>query len=414
MAALYYISRDGETLGPFQPESLPDLIQDGVLTPDCYVWTEGMDGWAEATDVDAVASLFDGAAPPPPSAPAAETPDRAADDPLRPEKTRDPGSDSGDSPGAPSRPGEVPAETPDTAPRAAAGQPVPDQPISSAGALDRAVPSRQAAAFESIDESAFRPSLLDCILDGLALWFRNLFGFLFAHGALILGGLVLYGAVTGRFLPTVPGWALCLAALVLGNLMLGGYWLMLLRLARGERGAFSGFFAGFTRPLALTVLLIGLGVVLTLVYWFFYGIALLVAELPADQSAWVALVPLIILKPLLVYAPFVIMDQRTGGFDGLGIGRKVAYSNGYFWTFALLILATLILAMGLAPGIALEWIGLEMLQDLLTREYAEFALPVARLVTLIGGLFAYAVTTAMFAFAYLGWAEAPVITSGRP
>ena len=63
--AQYYLSLNGQQLGPFEVNQLPA----NGLTPDAYVWTEGMANWMHASEVPELASLF--AAPAPTPAPAA-------------------------------------------------------------------------------------------------------------------------------------------------------------------------------------------------------------------------------------------------------------------------------------------------------------------------------------------------------
>lgn len=51
---LYYIIRDGNQAGPYPKEV---LVMQG-LTPETYVWREGMSGWVRANEMDELADLF--------------------------------------------------------------------------------------------------------------------------------------------------------------------------------------------------------------------------------------------------------------------------------------------------------------------------------------------------------------------
>lgn len=63
-AVQWFISRDGQNLGPFPPNQ---LLQNG-LTRDSYVWRTGMDGWQRAAEVADLASVLASVPPPPPPA----------------------------------------------------------------------------------------------------------------------------------------------------------------------------------------------------------------------------------------------------------------------------------------------------------------------------------------------------------
>lgn len=60
-AAQWYLSREGQNVGPFPAAQLP---QNG-LTPETYVWRNGLDGWQRASDVPELASLLASVPPPP-------------------------------------------------------------------------------------------------------------------------------------------------------------------------------------------------------------------------------------------------------------------------------------------------------------------------------------------------------------
>ena len=66
----YHISVNGSQAGPFNMQQLAQMAQGGQLTPQTYVWKQGMENWAFAKDVAELATLFappaPGSMPPPP------------------------------------------------------------------------------------------------------------------------------------------------------------------------------------------------------------------------------------------------------------------------------------------------------------------------------------------------------------
>ena len=62
----YHISVNGAQSGPFNMQQLAGLAQSGQLTPQTYVWKQGMPGWEFAGNVMELQGLF---APPPPVTP---------------------------------------------------------------------------------------------------------------------------------------------------------------------------------------------------------------------------------------------------------------------------------------------------------------------------------------------------------
>jgi len=60
----FYISIDGKANGPFHHAGLPDLIIQGVLTPETFIWKQSYDGWKKAAEV--LPELFRNTPPPPP------------------------------------------------------------------------------------------------------------------------------------------------------------------------------------------------------------------------------------------------------------------------------------------------------------------------------------------------------------
>ena len=66
----YHISVNGSQAGPFNMQQLAQMAQGWQLTPQTYVWKQGMENWAFAKDVAELATLFappaPGSMPPPP------------------------------------------------------------------------------------------------------------------------------------------------------------------------------------------------------------------------------------------------------------------------------------------------------------------------------------------------------------
>lgn len=62
---MFHLSVNGQQQGPFGMPQLQQMAQNGQLTRDTYVWTNGMASWEFAKNVPALAVLF-GATPPPP------------------------------------------------------------------------------------------------------------------------------------------------------------------------------------------------------------------------------------------------------------------------------------------------------------------------------------------------------------
>ena len=49
----YYLSV-GQQQGPFDLETIRDLVLDGTVRPDTYVWADGMPDWMRAREVPAL------------------------------------------------------------------------------------------------------------------------------------------------------------------------------------------------------------------------------------------------------------------------------------------------------------------------------------------------------------------------
>ena len=65
----YSVSVNGQTAGPFNWQQLQQMVQNGQLTKNTYVWKQGMAGWELAGNVQELANLFEAVPPPPPPPP---------------------------------------------------------------------------------------------------------------------------------------------------------------------------------------------------------------------------------------------------------------------------------------------------------------------------------------------------------
>jgi len=64
-AVQFYAAVGGQQAGPFDMSALQQQIQSGQINKDTLVWKQGMANWTPAGQVQELASLFGGAAPPP-------------------------------------------------------------------------------------------------------------------------------------------------------------------------------------------------------------------------------------------------------------------------------------------------------------------------------------------------------------
>lgn len=71
-APMFHVAVNGRQVGPFALQQLQQYVQQGQVTPDTLVWTNGMAQWAAAKTVPALQQLFQ--TPPPPPVPDAGTP----------------------------------------------------------------------------------------------------------------------------------------------------------------------------------------------------------------------------------------------------------------------------------------------------------------------------------------------------
>jgi len=62
----YYVSVNGQQAGPFNAAQLQQMAQQGQLTPQTYVWKQGMARWETAGNVAELTSLFQTPQTPPP------------------------------------------------------------------------------------------------------------------------------------------------------------------------------------------------------------------------------------------------------------------------------------------------------------------------------------------------------------
>ncbi len=66
----YYVAKGGQQMGPFTYEQLQQLVSAGQLTPQTYVWKQGLANWLPASQVPELSQLFSATPPPPPPPPA--------------------------------------------------------------------------------------------------------------------------------------------------------------------------------------------------------------------------------------------------------------------------------------------------------------------------------------------------------
>jgi hypothetical protein len=62
----YNIAVNGQTSGPFNWQQLQQMVQNGQLTKNTYVWRQGMGNWELAGNVQELSRLFEILPPPPP------------------------------------------------------------------------------------------------------------------------------------------------------------------------------------------------------------------------------------------------------------------------------------------------------------------------------------------------------------
>jgi hypothetical protein len=57
-ASGYLIAIDGQSYGPYDMEQLPQIVEQGSLTRETFVWKEGMESWEAAGTIGELSVLF--------------------------------------------------------------------------------------------------------------------------------------------------------------------------------------------------------------------------------------------------------------------------------------------------------------------------------------------------------------------
>ena len=65
----YTLNISGQNMGPFNMQQMQQMVQNGQMTAQTYVWKQGMVSWELAGNVQELASLFGVVPPPPPPVP---------------------------------------------------------------------------------------------------------------------------------------------------------------------------------------------------------------------------------------------------------------------------------------------------------------------------------------------------------
>ncbi len=66
--APYHVAVAGSQQGPYNADTLKQMVQQGSLTKESLVWKPGMSAWTKAGDIADLKALFDSAPPPLPTA----------------------------------------------------------------------------------------------------------------------------------------------------------------------------------------------------------------------------------------------------------------------------------------------------------------------------------------------------------
>jgi membrane protease subunit (stomatin/prohibitin family) len=61
----WHIAENGQSMGPFTPTQLAEAVTASRVRPDTLVWSAGMSGWSQASQVPELAALFRVVPPPP-------------------------------------------------------------------------------------------------------------------------------------------------------------------------------------------------------------------------------------------------------------------------------------------------------------------------------------------------------------
>lgn len=67
----YMLNVNGQNVGPFNMQQMQQMVQQGQMTAQTYVWKQGMANWEMAGNVQELAILFGSVPPPPPGMPPA-------------------------------------------------------------------------------------------------------------------------------------------------------------------------------------------------------------------------------------------------------------------------------------------------------------------------------------------------------
>lgn len=70
----YMVANNGQQSGPYNMQQLQQMVQNGQMTKDTYVWKQGMTQWELAGNVQELSNLFASPCPPPPGMPTPPVP----------------------------------------------------------------------------------------------------------------------------------------------------------------------------------------------------------------------------------------------------------------------------------------------------------------------------------------------------
>jgi hypothetical protein len=65
----YTLNIGGQNMGPYNLLQMQQMVQQGQMTAQTYVWKQGMANWEMAGNVQELATLFGAVPPPPPGMP---------------------------------------------------------------------------------------------------------------------------------------------------------------------------------------------------------------------------------------------------------------------------------------------------------------------------------------------------------
>ncbi|HYE96675.1 MAG TPA: SPFH domain-containing protein [Rubricoccaceae bacterium] len=86
----FHVAADGQSQGPYDLQTLRTQAQSGRLTRETMVWSQGMEGWQPAGELDALREVFAAVPPPPPPpvSPKADAPPAAPPPPPEDPKAK--------------------------------------------------------------------------------------------------------------------------------------------------------------------------------------------------------------------------------------------------------------------------------------------------------------------------------------